>query len=316
MPLHKSTLDLQLDFNGLTSYVYTMSNELDCSKIIKEAPGVLSWGEDIHVMHYVRQEDVIKANMCVHMSLICIVLQGRKEILGCDSKTIVPAGSGFFMKKGSYLVTDLMESLDKGYEAIIIFFSCDWLHSQLDTIFDNTGNMQQEKPDTENIALLAEDSLMTAFIEQLKFCLTLNKDPERVRNLLPTKMRELFQILISAPEGYRFKNQLRSMDTHLNPDLVMLMQKHYKENLSLEQYAFLANCSLSTFKRKFLQTFKMNPSKWLMQRRLEEAYELLKSSEKNVTEIGYEVGFETPAHFIASFKEKYKNTPKKLQQTL
>jgi AraC-like DNA-binding protein len=52
-----------------------------------------------------------------------------------------------------------------------------------------------------------------------------------------------------------------------------------------------------------------------MQRRLEEAYQLLRS-DKNITEIAYEVGFETPAHFIASFKEKYGGTPKQLQQRL
>lgn len=65
-----------------------------------------------------------------------------------------------------------------------------------------------------------------------------------------------------------------------------------------------------------MQTFKTNPGKWIMQRRLEESYELLKKSEKNVTEIAYEVGFETPAHFIASFKQKYRNTPKQLQKQL
>lgn len=303
---------------SLTSYQCIMSNELNCSKIIKESPEVLSWSEDIHVMYYVREEDVIKANICVHMNLICIVLQGKKEIIGRESKTIVPAGSGFFMKKGSYLVTDKVEDNGKGYEAIIIFFSDDWLHAQLDTIFDYKRSVQSEKwgQMTGDIAVLAEDGLMAVFTEQLKFCLALNTDPKRLQALLPTKLRELFQILISAPEGHHFEMQLRSLDTHLNPDLVLLMQSHYKENISLEQYAFLANCSLSTFKRKFLQTFKMNPGKWIMQRRLEEAYELVKHSEKNITEIAYEVGFETPAHFIASFKEKYRNTPKQLQQIL
>lgn len=95
---------------------------------------------------------------------------------------------------------------------------------------------------------------------------------------------------------------------------MLLMQTNYKENISLEQYASLANCSLSTFKRKFQQTFHMNPGKWIMQRRLETAYELLQISEKNITEIAYEVGFETPSHFIASFKQRYRHTPKQVQQ--
>ncbi|OCK50346.1 hypothetical protein BA768_20175 [Chryseobacterium sp. CBo1] len=293
-------------------------NNLNCGKIIKENPKVLSWNDDIQVMHYQTYQEIIKANMCVHMNMISIVLQGTKEILGCGMKRIVPAGSGFFMKKGSYLVSEKIEDKEKGYESIIIFFSDNWLQSQIDTIFDCKNNTQTQVEDclSGDIALLEEDELMNSLIAQFKSYFNLNQDKERLQVLLPFKIRELFQVLISAPNGYHFEKRLRSLNHHQNQDLVTLMQNNYKENLSLEQYAFLANCSLSTFKRKFVQTFKTNPGKWIMQRRLEESYELLKNSEKNVTEIAYEVGFETPAHFIASFKQKYRNTPKQLQQQL
>ncbi|MDR6462633.1 AraC family transcriptional regulator [Chryseobacterium sediminis] len=293
-------------------------NNLNCSKIIKENPKVLSWNDDIQVMHYQANQEIIRANMCVHMNMISIVLHGTKEILGCGMKRTVPAGSGFFMKKGSYLVSDKIQDEEKGYESIIIFFSDTWLQSQIDTIFHCKNNTQTQVDDclTGDIALLEEDELMNLLIAQFKSYFNLNQDKDRLQVLLPFKIRELFQVLISAPNGYHFEKRLRSLDHHQNPDLVTLMQNNYKENISLEQYAFLANCSLSTFKRKFAQTFKTNPGKWIMQRRLEESYELLKNSEKNVTEIAYEVGFETPAHFIASFKQKYRNTPKQLQQQL
>ncbi|WP_020214131.1 helix-turn-helix domain-containing protein [Flavobacterium rivuli] len=292
-------------------------SDLNCNVILKETPDVLSWNNDIYMFHYKQRQEVKRANMCVQMNLISIVLHGTKEILDHGSKMIVPAGSGFFMKKGSYLVTDKVDDPNQGYESIIIFFSDEWLHSQVDSILANSNEVITEKcpQSIRDMALLPEDELMTALILQLKTCLTLTADPKRLEVLLPLKITELFHILISAPEGRNFEMQLRSLDTHLNPDLVLLMQSHYKENISLEQYAFLANCSLSTFKRKFTQTFKMNPGKWIIQRRLEEAYSLLRS-EMNITEIAYEVGFETPAHFISSFKEKYRSTPKQLQQKL
>jgi len=144
----------------------------------------------------------------------------------------------------------------------------------------------------------------------------MDADRQRLSALLPIKIRELFHVLITATGGHHFEMQLRNLDRHLNPDLVLLMEIHYRENISLEQYAFLANCSLSTFKRRFQETFKMNPGKWIMQRRLEEAYELLGNSDKNVSQIAYEIGFETPAHFIASFKQKYRDTPKQVKQKL
>lgn len=291
--------------------------DLNCNFIIKESPDVLSWNKDIYLFHYKQKEEIKRANMCVHMNLVSVVLEGTKEILGPGSKIIVPSGSGYFMKKGSYLVTDKVDDPEKGYESIIIFFSDEWIRSQVYSILGNVNKVVFGKisPHRSDMTLLPADELMYAFITQLKTCLTLNTDSKRLESILPLKILELFQILISAPEGHYFEKQLRSLDTHLNPDLVQLMQSHYKENISLEQYAFLANCSLSTFKRKFSQTFKMNPGKWIMERRLEEAYNLLRS-EMNITEIAYEVGFETPAHFVASFKQKYRNTPKQLQQKL
>lgn len=293
-------------------------DDLNCGKLIKENPKVLSWNENIFLMHYVEGEEKIRVNMCVHMDHISIVLRGKKEILGQGSKTIVPAGSGFFIKKGSYLITDQFDELDEVYEAILIFFSDSWLRLQVESIYgcSNGADAVNSVHRQEDIALLLEDNLMNALAVQFKSYLCQQADSHRLRALLPIKIRELFQVLITAPGGHHFEMQLRSLDTHLNPDLAVLMESHYKENISLEQYAFLANCSLSTFKRRFQQTFKMNPGKWIMQRRLEEAYELLTNSNNNITEIAYEVGFETPAHFIASFKQKYRDTPKQVKQKL
>ncbi len=290
--------------------------DLNCSKIIKESPQVLSWNEDVYLMRYVRHEEVVRANMCVHMNHIGIVLQGQKEILGRDSNTVIPAGAGFFLKKGSYLVTDKITNPGKGYEAMVIFFSDTWINRQLEAVTTCSRDVSAEKYDhpVSDIVLLARDELMKTLALQLRTCIDIDTVPGRLRDLLPMRIRELFQALISAPGGQYFERQLRSLDTHINPDLVQLMQRHYRDNISLEQYAFLANCSLSTFKRKFTQTFKTNPGKWIRQRRLEDAYELLVTSDKNVTEVAYETGFETPAHFIASFKQQYHLTPKQLQQ--
>lgn len=295
-----------------------MKNVLDCRSIVKENPKVLSWNDDIHLLHYTHQKDIKQADIWVHMNMISIVLHGETEISDQGSKTVVSAGTGFFAKKGSYFGDEKVNNPDAGYEAILIFFSDEWLRSEVENIFTDIKSMQPAFSNENNteVALIPEDDLLTALIVQLKSFLSLNGDPERMQSLLPMKIRELFQILISAPQGHHFEKQLRSIDTFVNPELVGLMQRYYKENISQEKYASLANVSVSTFKRRFTQTFKMNTCDWIMQRRLEEAYRLLRSSQMNITEIGYEVGFETPAHFISSFKERYGSTPKQLQQRI
>ncbi|GCC53449.1 AraC family transcriptional regulator [Chryseotalea sanaruensis] len=94
-----------------------------------------------------------------------------------------------------------------------------------------------------------------------------------------------------------------------------VINKYYKENLSVEQLAGLAGFSVSTFKRKFDEAYKCSPKRWIQEKRLNEAKTLLEFSDRSISEIGYEVGFENISHFIQSFKTKFGITPKALKES-
>jgi AraC-like DNA-binding protein len=287
----------------------------DAAKFLKEMPHVLSHNEDIYLVHYMQPQETEKVNVRVHMNLISLVLHGRKEIYHQSGKTVIEAGMGFFMKKGAYLMTERIAATGANYEAITILFSDEWLLAEAASLLNLTTCTLQDK-DTEPLAVFAADALLRGLTAQLSAYFESGVDKKRLNALLPVKVRELLQVLLSSPGDTGFSKQLQNIRSVAGPDLLKLMERHYKENLSLEQYAFLANYSLSTFKRKFSQAFHMPPRKWIQQRRLEEAYILLSKADRNVTEIAYEVGFESPAHFISSFKEYYHITPKQLQQQL
>jgi AraC-like DNA-binding protein len=87
------------------------------------------------------------------------------------------------------------------------------------------------------------------------------------------------------------------------------MSKNFQFDLELNEFARLCGRSLSTFKREFKQVYQQTPGKWLNDKRLEYATELLLSSQLNINEIGYESGFKNSSHFTKSFKEKYHVTP-------
>ncbi len=50
------------------------------------------------------------------------------------------------------------------------------------------------------------------------------------------------------------------------------------------------------------------PGKWLSQKRLEYAQQLLDTNTKNVNEVAYDSGFENATHFSRVFKEKFKSS--------
>lgn len=84
--------------------------------------------------------------------------------------------------------------------------------------------------------------------------------------------------------------------------------------IDLEQISRRAFFSPYHFLRLFKQTFHKTPHEYLTKKRLEKAKQLLVSSELSVTEICFEVGFESLGSFSTLFR-KYAGHPPKLYRT-
>ncbi|MCW3090314.1 MAG: transcriptional regulator, AraC family [Ferruginibacter sp.] len=128
-------------------------------------------------------------------------------------------------------------------------------------------------------------------------------------NLLELKFRELLFIILSNPANIGLLAYVNSMDDQHKPPLQDIMDAHFNFNLSLADFARIAQRSLATFKRDFTEMYHTTPGKWLAQKRLEYAKLLLNSSKKNVHEVAYDSGFENATHFSRVFKEKFGLAP-------
>lgn len=88
----------------------------------------------------------------------------------------------------------------------------------------------------------------------------------------------------------------------------------YHLPLDLHQIARQAFFSPYHFLRLFKQTFYQTPHEYLTEKRIEKAKQLLTSSDLSVTEVCFEVGFESLGSFSALF-HKYVGHPPKLYRT-
>jgi len=88
------------------------------------------------------------------------------------------------------------------------------------------------------------------------------------------------------------------------------MEQYFNKNISLGDMAELSGRSLSTFKREFSRTFNTTPAKWIRERRLSWAAQLLRNSNKNITEITYDSGYDSLSHFSSLFRKQYGMTPR------
>lgn len=91
-------------------------------------------------------------------------------------------------------------------------------------------------------------------------------------------------------------------------DLKDFMEKNFRCDMSMSEFARASGRSLSTFKRDFKKISDMSPERWLTDRRLRAAIELLKRG-RRVSDACFDVGFKNVSHFSATFKKKFGMTP-------
>lgn len=96
-------------------------------------------------------------------------------------------------------------------------------------------------------------------------------------------------------------------------DLYEFMESNYTSDLTMKEFALYTGRSLATFKRDFAKFSELPPEKWLVKRRLEKAYEMLKDNNLPVSEICWKVGFRNRSHFTTAFKREFGVLPSSIK---
>ena len=168
-------------------------------------------------------------------------------------------------------------------------------------LLHNATSLLRLSNDTKCIQLIPNHLLLQSFVSGIDtgveqgFCAN---EP-----LTFLKVQECINMLVYLrPEIH---NWLFLMNHSQKVNLNEFMEKYYRENIPLEQLAQTAGRSLSTFRRDFLKEFAMTPGKWLLARRLDEAYQLITQKKLNPSSFLLDLGFESFSHFSRSFKVRF-----------
>jgi AraC-like DNA-binding protein len=92
------------------------------------------------------------------------------------------------------------------------------------------------------------------------------------------------------------------------------VQKHFTENIELEKAAALVHLSRSAFCKFFKRATGKTFTDYINDIRIGNACQLLIESDKRVSEIAYETGFESLTYFNRVFIRKKKTTPRKFRE--
>lgn len=233
----------------------------------------------------------------------CIISGGSEMYLN-GKNYIFKAGDFRFLRRNQ--LTKYVKLPPAGGEYKSISISMD--QNTLRSISEENNLVMDKRYTGENALILKSNPLFSNYVESLSPYL--NSDTEISKGLTALKVKEAILILLETnPE---LKNILFDFTEPGKIDLEAYMNEHYRFNIDLNRFAYLTGRSLAAFKRDFDKIFNISPNRWLQQKRLDEAYFLIREKGLKSSDVYLEVGFKDFSHFSFAFKKAFGIPPSKL----
>lgn len=158
-----------------------------------------------------------------------------------------------------------------------------------------------------NLKKIEIDSLLENFKDSINILL---ENPELADDLLiKTKLKEFVLLISRTEQGLSLQEFISGLFQRNPTEFRKTVLHNIYAQLSLGELAHLCGTSLSTFKRKFKETFNESPTKYITTKRLEKAASLLRLEGSRISEVAYDCGFNSISSFNRTFKKQYGKTP-------
>ncbi|HRO45494.1 AraC family transcriptional regulator [Agriterribacter sp.] len=245
-----------------------------------------------------------------HFNQIAFTLQGTKTFHCGTRSWSMTEHTTHFAKKGAWK----QENADLQWELLAFYFPDEFLCR----FYNENRQLLLVKPLPASpgellIRIKINDITRAFFYSVLPY---FSQHPSPPESLLELKFKELLFNILSNPENTDLLAYVNYLSDFQKLPLNDIMETNFCFNLSLAEFARIAQRSVSSFKRDFWEHYHTTPGKWLTEKRLNYAKALLETSAKNVNEITYDSGFENVSHFCRVFKEKYGTAPLQFRKQL
>lgn len=238
----------------------------------------------------------------VRIHALSMIISGEVELNDGENILRFRAGDMYLANKDHLLKFIKYPPANGEYKSITIYFDQPFL---LD--FSREYGYKAEEGAASSAFISIADSLsLKSFMHSMLVYEEMQKDRE-VAGVLQLKLKEVLLLLLRYKSS--LKDVLFDFSEPYRIDLKTYMEKNYHFNVQLERFAYLTGRSLSTFKRDFEKIFHQTPSRWLLHRRLKEAYELITRQGKKASDIYLDLGFEDLSHFSFVFKKEFGMAP-------
>ena len=236
--------------------------------------------------------------------VICIIIQGEKEIIA--SGEVVRAGVG----RTLIITHDInvkariqVSETDRPYLAIVIPIDVQKLR-------DIALEMSFREQERHNQSAISVGTTSSELEDAVLRYVRLLQRPQEMDILATSILREIyFRVLID--EGASMLRELLIADSHANKihRAVTHIKSNYHSDLSIDELTKLVGMSTSSFHAHFRKITKTTPKKMQSDLRLMKVRERLRNSGETVSNLAYEVGYNSLAHLSKEYKAKFGRSP-------
>ncbi len=256
---------------------------------------------DLFVYDFKMTNDVVKSKVNLSMNMFSFLQEGKKQVHFAGNAVAVNKEQSLILKKGNWLWTELLDT-EAIYFCKLLFFSEKKLIDFLEKHTTKESVTLQESP----YFTIRNDNYIASYINSLA---TISEAPKVfAENLLAVKFEELMLYLLQK-YGQSFKNYLYSLISKETSTFRKIVENKIHSNLKLEEIAFLCHMSLSTFKRHFIKEYQISPGKWLQDKRLQKAKEILVEGVLKPSDIYSDFGYNNLSNFSSAYKKKFGFSP-------
>lgn len=245
---------------------------------------------------------------CAHENrehTLIYLCSGELEIEERGRKTVLHAGECAFMRRDNRMWLQKHADKERPYRSIVLKFTRSFLKEFYRTL-DRKEVPIESKRERASLRVLPNDrpDIRSLFESVVPYFDAGVRPSDEVLRL---KMIEGAYVLLHTD-----RNLYASLFDFVDPwkiDILDYLNENYMYDLSMEEIASYTGRSLATFKRDFAKVSDLTPQKWIIKRRLEAAHELMKSGNRKVTEVCFDVGFKNLSHFSKVYKQAYGCAP-------
>ena len=240
----------------------------------------------------------------VYRPLVCLVLQGRKQLLVGRQEAVCGAGQALIVSADMPVTGQVIEA-----SAAVPYLA---LAVELDmaALSEQAAQLGGTQPSDRAARTLLVQPTDAAVLDCGRRLLQLIERPEAIAFLHAGLLREMQYWLLTGPNGdaLRAVASASSSASRMTP-AVALLQSQFREALTVDRLADAAAMSRAAFHRHFKAVTSLTPVQYQKRLRLIEARRLLRHEAASATRAAYEVGYESVPQFTRDYSGMFGITP-------